>query len=260
MCASGPASCPSVWPSRTSRGCLSNVPWLPVCCTSALRRLSTATSPIWVIKTRLQLQRNRIALAAATEGGGAVAAAGEAGSRAPVYRGFFHATRSIWQTEGMRGMFKGVSASYLGICESVLQFTLYEKMKRVAGSSGYWGDGDMPPAASLLMGGTAKMVASIITYPHEVLRTRLREVHTNRCGCLDFPRPPPAQSTLACPCSPAVLDVSCRYTGIVQAARLIVKEEGAAAMYAGMGVHLLRTVPNAAIMFMIVEVITDGNL
>ena len=39
--------------------------------------------------------------------------------------------------------------------------------------------------------------------------------------------------------------------------RLVLKEEGWAGMYGGMGVHLLRTVPNAAIMFMIVEALTD---
>jgi hypothetical protein len=50
---------------------------------------------------------------------------------------------------------------------------------------------------------------------------------------------------------------ACRYTSVVQTIRLVVKEEGMAGMYGGMFVHLARTVPNAAIMFTIVEALTD---
>jgi solute carrier family 25 protein 33/36 len=48
--------------------------------------------------------------------------------------------------------------------------------------------------------GGAKMVASLITYPHEVIRTRLRQA------------PNPGQAP--------------RYTGLLQTLRLVIKEEG----------------------------------
>jgi solute carrier family 25 protein 33/36 len=51
-----------------------------------------------------------------------------------------------------------------------------------------------------------------------------------------------------------------RYKSLVQSFRLIWKEEGWAGMYGGLSVHLLRTVPNAAIMFMIVEALTDTGV
>jgi solute carrier family 25 protein 33/36 len=46
-----------------------------------------------------------------------------------------------------------------------------------------------------------------------------------------------------------------KYTGIVQCAKLIYKEEGMASLYGGMATHLIRVVPNASIMFLIYEVV-----
>lgn len=46
-----------------------------------------------------------------------------------------------------------------------------------------------------------------------------------------------------------------KYTGLVQALKLIFKEEGVAGLYGGMATHLLRVVPNAAIMFWTYELV-----
>ena len=51
-----------------------------------------------------------------------------------------------------------------------------------------------------------------------------------------------------------------RYETVRGAARLILAEEGLRGLYGGMGVHLLRTVPNAAILLMVVEKATGGSL
>ncbi len=80
----------------------------------------------------------------------------------------------------------------------------------------------------------AKLVASALTYPHEVARTRLRQAPmvTTETG-----------------------KVAAKYTGLVQCFRLVAKEEGLAGLYGGMTPHLLRTVPSAGIMFGMYEVI-----
>lgn len=78
---------------------------------------------------------------------------------------------------------QGVSASYLGVAESVIQFTMYEGMKASALSTyiaDTYGSGAQH-ASFFVMGATAKLSASIITYPHEVIRTRLRQVNANKC-------------------------------------------------------------------------------
>ena len=51
-----------------------------------------------------------------------------------------------------------------------------------------------------------------------------------------------------------------RYHSVVQSVRLIIAEEGLRGLYGGMGVHLLRTVPNAAILLMVVEKAVGGEV
>ena len=67
-------------------------------------------------------------------------------------------------------------------------------------------------------------MAALITYPHEVVRTRMREA------------PQPGQVF--------------KYSSIQQTVKVILKEEGMGPFYGGLGAHLLRVVPNAAIMFL----------
>lgn len=165
----------------------------------------TATNPIWLVKTRLQLDR----------------------SKGLVYRNSWDCLRSVVKKEGVLSLYRGLSALYLGGVESTLQWVLYEQMKLVISrrsvSSGS-DDGVRGWAARLGAAGAAKFIASLITYPHEVIRTRLRQAPVESTG-------------------------KAKYTGLVQCFRLVVKEEGLASMYGGLTPHLLRTVPNSIIMF-----------
>ncbi|VDB94660.1 unnamed protein product [Peniophora sp. CBMAI 1063] len=161
----------------------------------------SVTNPIWVVKTRLQL---------AERSGEQHAATGM--------------IRKIFVEEGVRGFYKGLSASYLGVTEGTIQWVLYERLKRLTqnaekGSATEW-------AGMLGSAGTAKCVASLITYPHEVLRTRLRQ---------------------------PLVDGKVKYTGLIQTFKLVLAEEGARSMYGGLTAHLMRVVPNAAVMYSIYE-------
>jgi solute carrier family 25 protein 33/36 len=44
-----------------------------------------------------------------------------------------------------------------------------------------------------------------------------------------------------------------KYTGLGQTLRLVIKEEGARSLYSGLSAHLMRVVPNAAVMYAIYE-------
>ncbi|CDR42615.1 CYFA0S10e00298g1_1 [Cyberlindnera fabianii] len=186
--------------------------WVHLCAAAAAGiATSTATNPIWLVKTRLQLDK--------------------AGSK--LYKNSWDCLKTVVKTEGIRGLYKGLSASYLGSVESTLQWVLYEQMKRLISEKAIknmadghertsW-DSFVEWSARSGSAGAAKFVASLITYPHEVIRTRLRQAP------LENGKP--------------------KYTGLVQCFRLIVKEEGLASMYGGLTPHLLRTVPNSIIMF-----------
>ncbi|KAJ7140250.1 mitochondrial carrier protein RIM2 [Mycena crocata] len=171
---------------------------------------ATAANPIWVVKTRLQLD-SRLA---------------ETRSRSS-----WATIQMIVKDEGIRGFYKGLSASYLGVVEGTIQWVLYEKLKRLtAGTKGR--DGLQEWLGTMGSAGTAKCIASLVAYPHEagiiiiVIRTRLRQPKVN--GVV-------------------------RYTGLIQTLQLVVAEEGSLRLYGGLSAHLMRVIPNAMVMYSVYE-------
>jgi solute carrier family 25 protein 33/36 len=120
----------------------------------------SATNPIWVVKTRLQLSAsNKVAAAMAGPTG--------ASSASSFFGGSVTMIKQIAREEGIRGFYKGLSASYLGVTEGTIQWVLYERLKRLTARTEGRG-GLLEWAGMLGSAGTAKCVASLITYPHEV--------------------------------------------------------------------------------------------
>ncbi|TIA69360.1 hypothetical protein E3P91_03647 [Wallemia ichthyophaga] len=168
---------------------------------------ATATNPIWVIKTRLQLSpqvstSSKIAKMSASR----------------------DIITDIFKNEGMRGLYRGLSASYLGVTESTLQWILYEKLKVMTK------DSNLPYMSTMVSAGLAKSTATLITYPHEVIRTRMRQA--------------------------VPVGEKPRYTTLTRTLKLVWAEEGIGALYGGLSAHLMRVVPNAAAMFFIYELVT----
>ncbi|KAK4686514.1 solute carrier family 25, member 33/36, partial [Tremellales sp. Uapishka_1] len=215
---------------------------------------ATGTNPIWVVKTRLQLTARKsipsptalpplsksvlpgpiaassAALSQAMANNAAVAKPASLSPATAVTM-----TLDIIKKEGLAGLYRGLSASYLGVTEGVIQWVLYERFKKI-GKSTIHPDApkqSWPSYIGSIVGasGGAKAVASLITYPHEVIRTRLRQ-------------PAPANGVV-------------KYKGLLQTLKLIIAEEGAASLYGGLTAHLFRVVPNAACMFLIYEIVAE---
>ncbi|OJJ44758.1 hypothetical protein ASPZODRAFT_71331 [Penicilliopsis zonata CBS 506.65] len=200
-----------------------------------------ATNPIWVIKTRLMSQSLK---------------SNSEGFRAPwQYSSTWDAARKMYKTEGIRSFYSGLTPALLGLTHVAIQFPLYEYLKMAF--TGY-GIGEHPDSGSShwlsisLATFLSKICASTITYPHEVLRTRLQtQQRTSPApspeeiafrGGLDHPadrgRPPGAASSDGMPNRP-------RYRGVIRTFQTILKEEGWRAFYSGIGTNLFRAVPAA---------------
>eukprot|EP00298_Acanthocystis_sp_HF-20_P001909 c12391_g1_i2.p1 GENE.c12391_g1_i2~~c12391_g1_i2.p1 ORF type:complete len:357 (+),score=132.05 c12391_g1_i2:55-1071(+) len=172
----------------------------------------TLGCPLWVVKTRLQLQLKPVEGAASVE---------------KSYANSYQCMKQIYREAGIPGFFRGLTASYWGVSEMTLQFFLYERFRRYVTNQtdGGFGDGvSISPTVLLFIASLSKLLASSATYPHEVIRTRLREP--------EFPE---------------------EHRGFFKAIKLVVRTEGWRALYNGMAVHLLRTVPNAAVLFVTYE-------
>lgn len=172
----------------------------------------TATNPIWLVKTRLQLDaRNR----------------GERRMSA------LDCIRKVYSTDGFKGFYRGMSASYAGISETVIHFVIYESIKRKllehkTATAMNEEDQSTKEASDfvglMLAAATSKTCATSIAYPHEVVRTRLREEGT-------------------------------KYRSFFQTLSLIMREEGYGSLYRGLTTHLVRQIPNTAIMMSTYEVV-----
>uniref|UniRef100_A0A803U1C7 Solute carrier family 25 member 33 n=1 Tax=Anolis carolinensis TaxID=28377 RepID=A0A803U1C7_ANOCA len=167
-------------------------------------------NPIWMVKTRMQLERR---------------------VRGSKQMNTLQCARYVYRTEGIRGFYRGLTASYAGISETIICFAIYERLKKYVS--------DVPLGPSLPNGpertstnffglmvaaAVSKGCASCIAYPHEVIRTRLREEGT-------------------------------KYKAFVQTARLIFREEGYLAFYRGLFAQLMRQIPNTAIVLSTYELI-----
>jgi solute carrier family 25 folate transporter 32 len=149
------------------------------------------------------------------------------------YRHTLDAIRTIYRNEGIRAFYRGIFPSLLGIFHVAVQFPLYEELK-------IWANRKHPEAsltssAILACSGASKMVASIATYPHEVVRTRLQ-----------IQRRELAAGTS----SPGTV-----HPGVVQTVRNILTREGWRGLYKGLSVNLLRTVPNSAVTMLTYELL-----
>ena len=128
--------------------------------------VSLATNPIWVVKTRLQLQSR---------------APGAAGKTAPPpYRGFIDALTQIARAEGVAGLYKGLSPSLFLVSHGAIQFTAYERLKRIAvdaraGSSSTNARAEPSAFECAWLGVASKLFASAITYPSQVVRARMQQ-------------------------------------------------------------------------------------
>ncbi|KAI8085800.1 mitochondrial carrier domain-containing protein [Gilbertella persicaria] len=162
------------------------------------------TNPLWVIKTRLMTQNERTAYR---------------------YNNTLHAFFTIAREEGFRGFYKGLGPSLIGVSHVAVQFPLYERLKvllhveRDVSTSG--------STSILLASALSKMAASLATYPHEVIRTRLQ----------NQTRKP------------------YKYQGIVHALEIISKEEGIRGFYKGLSTNLVRTVPSSALTILTYEMV-----
>ncbi|XP_046990591.1 mitochondrial carrier protein Rim2 [Schistocerca americana] len=171
---------------------------------------STATNPIWFVKTRLQLDYAR-------DGHRMTAA---------------QCIRRIYKTKGVLGFYKGISASYVGISETVVHFVIYEALKaRLVAhrhSTGSGAPSDSRTSRDFLefmaAGAVSKTVASCVAYPHEVARTRLREEGD-------------------------------KYKRFWQTLATVWREEGARGLYRGLTTQLIRQIPNTAIMMATYEAV-----
>jgi solute carrier family 25 folate transporter 32 len=210
------------------------------------------TNPLWLIKTRMQLQLKRSQEKQ-------VQMLGEGRVKRP-YRNILDAVRTIVREEGVGALYKGAVPALMLVSNGGVQFVTYEYLK------GHFGAYTKASRAArknnndksssevkgimerfedslgyLTMGAVSKIISSTITYPIQVIKSRLQQ----------------RNETAEIMASGEVEIVKRHYNGVVDCIVKIWKNEGILGFFKGSIPNALRVAPSAAITFVVYEAVTD---
>lgn len=185
-----------------------------ICSAQASAATAVITNPFWLVRVRMFTT---------------------SANSPHAYRGLWDGLSSIVRTEGVAGLFRGTTLGLVGVSNGAIQFVAYEKMKK-------WGfdrkkrkyenaglewnvDADkLSNSAYTFMSITSKIAALAVTYPYQVVRSRIQD---NASSVL-FPNiPTTVKRTWA--------------------------QEGLRGFYRGLGTNLVRVLPGTCVTFVVYE-------
>ncbi|CAG5133430.1 unnamed protein product [Candidula unifasciata] len=169
----------------------------------------TLTNPIWVSKTRMCLHY------------------GNPGN--VQFVGMWETLIGVYRKEGIRGLYRGFLPGIFGISHGALQFMAYEELKTLYSRHRNQPlDTRLSSLEYLTFAALSKMFAATITYPYQVLRSRLQDQHRS-------------------------------YNGVLDVLKQIWVQESCRGLFKGLGVYLIHILPNTMIVFGVYEMVVHVN-
>jgi len=190
--------------------------------------VTVVTNPIWVIKTRMQLQSSR-------------AAPGGAAARIPSlhYSSVLDGLRKLCYHEGARGLAKGLSPNLFNGFHGAVHMSLYERLVRWQRQRSARAEDDpLPWRETVACTATAKLGALLTTYPLQVLRTRQHSVNNSLQKAVGEV----AADSKAVPGA-----------NLLTLTKSIYASEGPTGFYKGLCTASIRTLPATCITFLVYE-------
>lgn len=214
------------------------------------------TNPVWLIKTRMQLQMKRAVEHQKTTHCPIKGVKSVAEVKAP-YKSMTDAARTIVREEGPLALYKGAVPALMLVSHGGVQFVTYEFLKKRFGTytraarskqdernderSKTTTEKLQDSLGYLAMGAVSKMIASTSTYPLQVIKARLQQrsqsVELTEGGELAVVRR--------------------EYRGVADCVGRIWRNEGAVGFFKGCIPNAIRVAPSAAITFVTYETIMD---
>lgn len=177
------------------------------------------SNPLWVVNTRLKLQ------------GVSFKAKEKGESKEWRYNSVLGCLFGIAQREGWQALWSGTSSSLMLISNPTLQYSCYEYLKRIQMESIV---AISPHIRHLLNGALSKFVATVFTYPLQLIQTQRR---SGRFTEKTNPQ----------------MNKKSSFLSLVDQGSTIIKRYGMAGLFRGLESKLLQTVLSAALMFFIYE-------
>ncbi|GAA5812664.1 hypothetical protein MFLAVUS_006121 [Mucor flavus] len=172
-------------------------------------------NPLWVVKTRMCTTTH---------------------NTPDAYKGLLDGLKRLYLEEGTRGLYRGIIPALFGVSHGAIQFMAYEEMKKkrneLRQASGIISSDEHNAQLSqteyLVMAATSKVAATVITYPYQVLKSRLQNGATKDA-----------------------------YTGVIDCGKKIFQAEGYTGFYKGLSPNIIRVLPGTCITFLVYENLTQ---
>ncbi|XP_045829442.1 folate transporter 1, chloroplastic-like isoform X2 [Trifolium pratense] len=173
------------------------------------------TNPVWVVKTRLQLQTPL--------------------HQTRPYSGLYDAFRTIMREEGFSALYRGIVPGLFLVSHGAIQFTAYEELRKTiidlkskrSETQHQNPDQLLNSVDYAVLGATSKVAAILLTYPFQVIRSRLQQ----RPGGDGIPR----------------------YMDSWHVVKQTARFESVRGFYKGITPNLLKNVPASSITFIVYE-------
>lgn len=165
-----------------------------------------STTPFWVVNTRLKMSGIHKDLP---------------------YTNLIAGLKYIAQNEGISKLWSGARAGLLLVVNPAIQFSVYEAIKRYLVT--IYGTQQPPVLYFFFLGAIAKTVSTVLTYPLQLVQTKLRH------GDSEFKKNLPPNA------------------GMIDILFQILKNKGIKGLYQGLEAKIWQTVLTAALMFMAYE-------
>lgn len=149
------------------------------------------------------------------------------------YDGLIDALRTTVKEEGLTGLYKGIIPALFLTSHGAIQFSIYEAMKLNTARYYNYQNTPQPAWISIMMGGLSKIVASTVTYPYQLVKSRMQQ--------RDF-------ITIE-----GTNDLRPRYTSNIDCVRSVYRNDGFKGFFRGVGPNVLKVAPSSAITFLIYE-------
>ncbi|KAK3372870.1 mitochondrial carrier domain-containing protein [Lasiosphaeria ovina] len=188
------------------------------------------TNPIWVVNTRMTTRKT--AAQEAQEAQEADPEAAQPAGRSGTLPGKRAAPPStvgtllnLLRTEGPQALFSGVVPALVLVINPILQYTLFEQMKNTVEKRRR-----ITPAVAFFLGALGKLFATSVTYPYITVKSQM---HVAGSG---------------------------KKEGVFAALSRVVREEGYAGLYKGIGPKVTQSVLTAALLFAFKDVLYEQTI
>ncbi|KAL2017786.1 hypothetical protein VTK56DRAFT_1649 [Thermocarpiscus australiensis] len=187
------------------------------------------TNPIWVVNTRMTTRKTSDEDTAAPAAEEQVLPGGAAPpKKKPTTLGTL---LSLLRNEGPQALFAGVVPALVLVINPILQYTLFEQMKNALERRRV----RVTPTVAFFLGALGKLFATTVTYPYITVKSQMHVARGDGDG-------------------------QKKREGVTQAIRRVIREEGYAGLYKGIGPKVTQSVLTAAFLFAFKDVLYEYSV